>query len=265
MDRRPIGVMDSGLGGLSVLRVLRDQLPDESLTFVGDQGHFPYGTKSQEEICRLSLSIGHFLVEQGAKMMVIACNTATGAALPTLQRELPIPVVGVIEPGAKAALATGAKTVGVIGTESTIKNGAYAATINRLAPDVKVISHPAQPLVSIVEHGKTGTSESQAAVDDILSVFDQEPVDSLVLGCTHFPFLTNEIQRKMGDSVHLVDPAIETVQEVKRILTEGDLLAPAGNGDQAVHLYSTGDKLDLQAGANQWLNGMYETCNHLDL
>lgn len=265
MDRRPIGVMDSGLGGLSVMRVLRDELPAESLTFVGDQGHFPYGTKSQAEIRQLALAIGRFLVKQDAKLMVIACNTATGAALPTLQRELPIPVIGVIRPGAEAALATGAQTVGVIGTESTIKNGAYTATLHSLRPNVKVVSQPAQPLVSIVEHGKTGTVEAQKAVDQALSIFDQQRVDTLVLGCTHFPFLQKEIQKKMGSAVRLVDPAFETVQQVKKTLATQSLLAPEGNPFRRINLYSTGRKEDLQRGANQWLGGRYNSCNHLDL
>lgn len=264
MDKRPIGVMDSGLGGLSVLRVLRDELPAESLTFVGDQGHFPYGTKSQAEIRQLSLAIGRFLVQQDAKMMVIACNTATGAALPTLQKELPIPVIGVIKPGAMAALATGAQTVGVIGTESTIKNGAYEATLQDLRPGVEVVSQPAQPLVSIVEHGQTGTKKAQEEVDHVLSVFDRQKVDALVLGCTHFPFLQKEIQRKMGPAVRLVDPAFETVQQVKKHLAAQSLLAPAGSSCQ-IDLYSTGRKEDLQRGANQWLSGHYTSCNHLDL
>lgn len=265
MDKRPIGVMDSGLGGLSVLRVLRNELPAESLTFVGDQGHFPYGTKSQAEIRQLSLAIGRFLVKQDAKMMVIACNTATGAALPTLQRELPIPVIGVIRPGAMAALSTGARTVGVIGTESTIKNGAYETTLHDLQPDVKVVSQPAQPLVSIVEHGQTGTKKAQEVVNRVLRVFDRQKVDALVLGCTHFPFLQREIQEKMGPAVRLVDPAFETVQQVKKHLTAQSLLAPTERSSCRIDLYSTGRKEDLQRGANQWLSGHYTSCNHLDL
>ena len=120
MDKRPIGVMDSGLGGLSVIRVLREQMPQESVIFVGDQGHFPYGTKTKEQIQQLALRIGKFLLEQDVKMMIIACNTATAAALQLLQNELPIPVIGVIEPGAVAATQHHYKRIGVIGTESTI-------------------------------------------------------------------------------------------------------------------------------------------------
>ena len=184
MDERPIGLMDSGLGGLSVMRVLHKQLPDESLIFVGDQGHFPYGTKSQEELQQLVLKIGRFLVDQGIKMMIIACNTATGAALPLLQRELPVPVIGVIEPGATAAVNHHLKTVGVIGTASTIEKGAYPRTLHQFDANMTVYSHAAQPMVSIVEHGLTGTPTAQQTVDTELAYFDQHPVDGLILGCT---------------------------------------------------------------------------------
>lgn len=263
MDRRPIGVMDSGLGGLSVLRVLRRELPDESLLFVGDQGHFPYGTKTQAEVRRLALAIGRFLACHDAKLMVVACNTATGAALPALQAALPIPVIGVIRPGASAALATNPRTIGVIGTDSTIKNGAYERTLHELQPAVQVVSQPAQPLVSIVEHGQTGTPAAQQAVDKVLQCFATQPVETLILGCTHFPFLSREIQRRLGPSVRLIDPAYETVQTVKQVLTYKHLLA--AGGQQRTALYTTGRVADLQAGADKWLAGDYGQCSSVKL
>lgn len=262
MDNRPIGVMDSGLGGLSVVRVMQQKLPNESVVFVGDEGHFPYGTKSQELIRQLVLNIGHFLVKQPVKLMVIACNTATAAALSVAQKELPIPVVGVINPGATAAIKSKAKRIGVIATESTTKDGAYVRELQELDPDVKVISKATQPLVTVVEHGKTGTSEAQQTVDQQLTIFEHQPVDTLILGCTHFPFLSNEIRKKMGDKVKLIDPAQETVNQVKAILTTNHLL-----GEQTAHyqLYSTGDRNDLIAGADKWLGGRYDSCNNLRL
>lgn len=263
MDRRPIGVMDSGLGGLSVLRVLRKELPDESLLFVGDQGHFPYGTKTQAEIRQLALAIGRFLVRHDAKLMVVACNTATGAALPALQAALPIPVIGVIKPGATAALADDPQTIGVIGTDSTIKNGAYERTLHSLQPTVQVVSQPAQELVAIVEHGQTGTPNAQQAVDTVLRRFTDQPVGTLILGCTHFPFLSGEIRRTLGPTVRLVDPAYETVQAVKRVLAAKQLLATGGR--QQTCLYTTGQVSDLEAGADQWLSGDYTQCSSIYL
>lgn len=263
MDNRPIGVMDSGLGGLSVVRVIQQELPNESVIFVGDEGHFPYGTKSQELVQQLVLKIGRFLQSQPVKLMVIACNTATAAALPTVQKELSIPVIGVIAPGATAAIADNAKRIGVIATEATTKDGAYVRELQKLDPQVKVISRAAQPLVPIVEHGKTGTAEAQETVDQQLAIFDQQPVDALILGCTHFPFLTNEIRQKMGEKVKLIDPALETVNQVKHLLTTNHLLSEQKASYQ---LYSTSNSLDdLIAGANKWLHGRYNSCDNLRL
>ncbi|MDD6432477.1 MAG: glutamate racemase [Lactobacillaceae bacterium] len=263
MDERPIGLMDSGLGGLSVMRVLHKQLPDESLIFVGDQGHFPYGTKSQEELQHLVLKIGRFLVDQDIKMMIIACNTATAAALPLLQRELPVPVIGVIEPGATAAVNHHLKTVGVIGTASTIKKGAYPQTLHQLDAGITVYSHATQPMVTIVEHGLTGTPAAQQTVDTELTYFDQHPVDGLILGCTHFPFLATEIRQKMGDDVLLIDPAYETIKQAQELLTKLGLLTNKPSG--TIKLYTTGEQADLVAGAEKWLAGHFTSCDHVDL
>ncbi|MBB1098969.1 glutamate racemase [Limosilactobacillus agrestis] len=263
MDKRPIGVMDSGLGGLSVIRVLREQLPHESVIFVGDQGYFPYGTKTREQVQQLALRIGKFLVKQDVKMMIIACNTATAAALQLLQNELPIPVIGVIEPGARAATQHHYKKIGVIGTESTIKNGAYAKILAKLNPALGVISSPAQPLVSIVEHGQTGTILAQKTVDTELEVFDNQSIEALILGCTHFPFLQKEIHNKLGANVQLIDPAFETIRQARELLTSENQLSD--NLTSRVELYSTGDVKDLVAGAQKWLPNRYNKCAHIQL
>ena len=218
MDKRPIGVMDSGLGGLSVVRVMQKRMPNESIIFVGDEGHFPYGTKTQAQVQGLALKIGHFLMQHDIKMMIIACNTATAAALSALQEELPVPVIGVIQPGAKTAVAQPKHDrIGVIATEGTTKTGAYVKTIKSLNPDVTVVAKATQPLVSVVEHDEVGTTKAQQLVDEQLAQYREEPVDVLVLGCTHFPFLANEIKHSLGDQVTLVDPALETVREALRL------------------------------------------------
>lgn len=263
MDKRSIGIIDSGLGGLSVTRVLREQLPHESVVFVGDQGHFPYGTKPTAQIQQLVAKISQFLLAHDVKMMIIACNTATAAALPLLQSQLAIPVLGVIEPGAVTAIKRGYQRVGVIATESTIKNGAYERTINKLAPQVKVISRATQPLVGIVEHGQTGTALAQTIVNQELALFDHQPIQALILGCTHFPFLQREISAKLGRGVDLIDPAFETVQQTKDLLTREGML----NDDPTptVSLYSTGQEAELVAGAEKWLPDGYTTCEHIEL
>ncbi|MRN07475.1 glutamate racemase [Lactobacillus sp. 0.1XD8-4] len=263
MDKRPIGIMDSGLGGLSVTRVLRDQLPHESIVFVGDQGHFPYGVKTRKEIQQLALRIGTFLLTHDIKLMIIACNTATAAALQLLQEKLPIPVIGVIEPGAIAATRHNYQTIGVIGTESTIKNNAYKKVLDQIDPTLKVISHATQPLVSIVEHGQTGTVLAQETVNKELHIFDSQSIQALILGCTHFPFLAKEIANKLGENVQLIDPAYETVRQAKEFLTKQGLLSDVGT--PTVELYSTGKIADLIVGAKKWLPNGYTKCEHIQL
>lgn len=265
MDQLPIGVMDSGLGGLSVVRLLHQRLPHESVIFVGDQQHFPYGTRVQDEIRSFALIIGKFLVQQNIKLMVIACNTATAAALTLLQKELPVPVIGVIQPGAVAAVSLPYHDrIGVIATESTINDGAYVRAIKSLSPKTTVLAKATQPLVAIVEHGQTGTLKAQRAVNEQLAVFRQKPVDGLVLGCTHFPFLTKEIMQTLGPTVAIIDPAGETVQLVARVLTKHDALATTTDKGQLT-LYSTGAASDLAAGARKWLGKQDLTSKHLAL
>ena len=163
--------MDSGLGGLSVVRLIQQQLPNKSIVFVGDEGHFPYGTKPQAEVRKFVLKIGEYFEKYPVKLMVIACNTATAAALAMAKKELSIPVLGVIHPGAQAAVNTNAHTIGVIGTDSTIKDGAYEREIHKIDPTIDVISKATQPLVSIVEHGLTNTPQAQQTVNEQLWLF----------------------------------------------------------------------------------------------
>lgn len=264
MDKRPIGVMDSGLGGLSVVRVLQKRMPNESIIFVGDEGHFPYGTKTQSQVQGLALKIGHFLMQHDIKMMIIACNTATAAALSALQKELPVPVIGVIQPGAKTAVAQPRHDrIGVIATEGTTKTGAYVKTIKALNPDVEVVAKATQPLVSVVEHDEVGTKKAQQLVDQQLAQYRENPVDVLVLGCTHFPFLAKEIQHSLGSEVTLVDPALETVREAHEWLEQHDQLND--ESQPTMKLYSTGNVNDLITGADKWLAGSHYHCDHLNL
>lgn len=265
MDNRPIGVMDSGIGGLSIVRVLMQELPQESITFIGDQLHFPYGTRTTENIRELALKISQYLVAQDVKLLVIACNTATAAALPMLQDQLPVPVIGVIEPGARAAIDVAKQQrIGVIATDSTIRSQAYAQTLHRLSPETEVISQATQPLVSVVEHGLTGTFQAQQMVNDALTVFKDQPVSALILGCTHFPFLEYEIHHCLGKEVVLIDPAEETVKAVHHQLAQANQLADQVNPQST--FYSTGDQLELLAGVNRWVNPQAKyQCAHLDL
>ncbi len=265
MDNRPIGIMDSGLGGLSVMRILRRQMPHESLIFVGDQGHFPYGTKSGDQIRHYSLNIGRFLVRQQVKMMVVACNTATAEALPLLQEQLPIPVIGVVVPGATAAIsAPQHQRVGVIATNATTTSEIYPRTIHQLDSAVKVFPLATQPLVTLVEKRQTGTKRAQHLVNQLLAPLSQDNLDALIMGCTHFPFLKAEFRRFLGPDVLLVDPAVETVKQVQRRLRQDKRLASADQRGQ-VRLYSTGSAAHLTRGARAWLHDTSLFGHHLVL
>lgn len=265
MDNRPIGVMDSGLGGLSVMRIMRRQMPHESLIFVGDQGHFPYGTKSGDQIRQYALSIGRFLEQHHIKLMVIACNTATAEALPLLQQELSVPVIGVVKPGAQAAVALPVhQTIGVIATEATTKSQIYPQTIHQLDSNVKVYSRAPQALVTIVEKRQTGTAHAQQLVNRELAPFVDQNLDALIMGCTHFPFLADKFRRVLGSDVVLIDPAIETVKQVDQILRQKKLLASA-NQRGRVTLYSTGAAENLTKGARLWLHETNLFGHHISL
>lgn len=264
MDNRPIGLMDSGLGGLSVGRILMQQMANESVVFLGDQGRFPYGTRPQSQVRKFGLQIAHFLAAQHVKMVIIACNTMTAAALPDIQQALSIPVLGVIEPGARAAVsAPDQHRVGVIATDSTIKDGAYERQIHRLNPDLQVISHPTQQLVSIVEHGQAGTPAAQKCVDTALKPFLDHPVDSLVLGCTHFPFLEKEIQHTLGPDVTLIDPAFETITTARSILASRGELADRHNNPE-ITLYTTATVSNLAQMAAKLLPRRADHVRHID-
>ncbi len=265
MNNRPIGIMDSGLGGLSVMRIMRQQMPHESLIFVGDQGHFPYGTKTGDQIRHYALNIGRFLVNQQIKMMVVACNTATAEALPLLQEQLPVPVIGVVAPGATAAIAAPHhQRVGVIATNATTHSQIYPRTIHHLNPAVTVFPLATQPLVTVVEKRQTGTQRAQRLVNQLLAPLAADNLDALIMGCTHFPFLQAEFRRFLGPGVLLIDPAVETVKQVQQRLKDDKGLASADRRGR-VRLYSTGSAAHLTRGARAWLHDTGLFGHHLVL
>jgi glutamate racemase len=229
----PIGVFDSGIGGLTVAREIMRQLPHESIVYFGDTARVPYGPKSPDTVRRYSREIADFLREQGVKAIVIACNTATAYALPVLRAEQPIPVVGVVEPGARAAVrATRGGTVGVIGTVGTVASGAYERAIRTLRAEVDVLSVACPLFVPLVEEGWLGHQATHLVAHEYLDPLRDRHVDTLVLGCTHYPLLKSVIGEVVGRSVRLIDSAEETAAETGRVLAERGLAAPA---DDAPH------------------------------
>ncbi len=223
MPERAIGVFDSGVGGLTVFKELMRQLPEEDLLYLGDTARVPYGTKSPETVERYSLEAASFLVAQGVKVLVVACNTASSVALPALQERFDIPVIGVIEPGARRAVElTRRGTIGVIGTEGTIKSGAYSRAIQALAPELQVVSTPCPLFVPLAEEGWANHDVARLTAGEYLAPLAAQGIDALVLGCTHYPLLKATLAQVLGREVLLVDSAEETANSVvKKLQAEG--------------------------------------------
>lgn len=226
MTNRPIGVFDSGVGGLTVFREIERALPHESLIYLGDSARVPYGTKSAQTVIRYSLEAAQHLVERDIKMLVVACNTATAAALPTLQQRLSIPVIGVVEPGARAAVERTSGRVGVIATEGTVRSKAYTRAIHALDGNIEVIEATAPLFVALAEEGWANTHVAREVAGIYLEPLIDQGIDTLVLGCTHYPILRGTIESVVGDQVAIVDSAETTASSVARALS--DIASPNG-------------------------------------
>ncbi len=243
-----IGVFDSGYGGLTVLKEIIEKIPQASTEYYGDNGRNPYGVRSRETIQRFTRQILDFLAAKGIDIAVIACNTATAASLPDIEPDYPFPIIGVVGAGAKGAVAaTKNKRVGVVATEFTVKSGAYHRAITALDPEIEVVGLPAMPFVKLVESGVTTGDEARAVVREVLAALKDTDIDTLVLGCTHFPLLASLIGEVMGPNVALVDPAEETAYETLSALKTmfpheklgRDVTAPVAKDPRAIHRYYT--------------------------
>ncbi len=224
---RPIGVFDSGIGGLTVVRALRECLPNEPIFYIGDTARVPYGGKSAATVQRYSLEIAGMLLEENCKTIVVACNTASALALATLEETLPITVTGVILPGARAAVATTRNGhIGIVGTRATIKSGAYERALRSLHADVQVTALACPLLVPLIEEGWLENEISDRVIARYLEPLVRAGIDTLVLGCTHYPLLRNAIARFLGEKVTLVDSAQNCAAAVQQLLAARDLRAP---------------------------------------
>ena len=270
-DARPIGVFDSGLGGLTVARSIATSLPHESIYYVGDTKRCPYGTRSESEVRSFALQAGRWLEAHNVKIIVIACNTATAAALSIAQQTLSVPVIGVIAPGARAAInTTRTRKVGVLATELTVRSGAYTRAIHNLDSSVDVYGCPAPSFVEIVERElATGahlqerwledgdvfdTPENRAEVARTLAPITATDVDTVVLGCTHFPLLARPIRHALGNGVRVVSSAEETTRELTDILSRRGQLA--GDGVVPEHRFATtSDNIAEFAAAGSFIFG----------
>lgn len=225
-----IGVFDSGIGGLTVLKCLLETLPGVDMVYLGDTARLPYGTKSSRTIVRYSLQCARFLVSMDIDMLVVACNTASAHAIPALQEEFRIPVVGVVEAGARAAIEAGGHRIGVIGTSSTVKSRAYENTIRSLKPDVAIFAQACPLFVPLVEEGWYDDEITFLVASRYLKVLVHEGIDTLLLGCTHYPLLKDVIARIMGKNVAIVDSALSTAGAVKSMIRP----LKGGDGDRRV-------------------------------
>ena len=255
MTWKSIGIFDSGVGGLTVLREIMQTLPQEDTIYLGDTARVPYGTKSPETVTRYAEEIASFLFRRDIKLLVVACNTASAVALPALKRLLPIPVVGVIEPGARRGVeVTRSGRIGVIGTAGTIRSSAYTRAIKRLKPDAEVLTRACPLFVQLAEEGWTDNQVARLTAEIYLKELQLAQVDTLVLGCTHYPLLKPMIAETMGKGVTLVDSAHETARTVAEILSRNSLLRPAS--EEGNHTYYV---TDIPAGfvriGNRFLGG----------
>ena len=227
----PIGVFDSGIGGLTVLQKIMAALPKENTVYLGDTARSPYGTKSVETVLRYSFENTDFLIEKGVKLVVVACNTSTAIALESLRENVSLSVIGVIEPGVRGALEkTRNGKVGVIGTEATIQSGAYSRALKEKDSEVEVYSRACPLFVPLVEEGWLDNSVVKMTVESYLGSLKQSGIDTLILGCTHYPLLKKAIQKFMGRGVQLVDSAEETASEVATVLKKKSLARERGRG-----------------------------------
>ena len=241
MDNRPIGLFDSGVGGLTVLREIEEQLPGEDVIYFGDTARIPYGSRSKETVIKYFLQSARFLLTKNIKAIVIACNTASAMVMDVARKEFKdIPIIGVIEPGAKASVAaTKNSKIGVIGTKGTINSQSYQKSIRRKLPSAEIIGIPCPLFVPIVEEGWENSDVALMTARHYLLELKEHNIDSLVLGCTHYPALRYTIDKVFEGKVTLVNPAYETAKQVKKLLKENNLLS--SKIDDGIHKFYVSD------------------------
>jgi glutamate racemase len=256
--QQPIAVLDSGVGGLTVVKEVMRQLPREKIIYFGDTARTPYGPRPADEVTRFTRQIVDYLIQFRPKMIVIACNTATAVALEDIRSRVAIPVVGVIHPGARAANGrTQTGIVGVIGTEGTIRSKAYEFALKQLSPSLEVVSLACPRFVPLVEQGNFRSEETFEAVRSSLEPLKKRNLDTLILGCTHYPFLADTISEVMGRDITLISSADETAREISTILYDRNKLAR--NEDLPIHqFFCSGEPRMFKTIAQQWLGEQIE-------
>ncbi|WP_080146854.1 glutamate racemase [Marinilactibacillus piezotolerans] len=254
MKKQAIGLLDSGVGGLTVMKEAMKQLPNESFYYIGDTARCPYGPRPEEQVKAFTWDLTRFLLDKNIKMLIIACNTATAAALPELKRVLKIPVIGVILPGSRAAIKTTHQgRIGVIGTEGTIRSEEYRKAIKKKQQQTEVFSQACPKFVPLVESNQFNSAIAKKVVTESLRDLKRQKVDTLVMGCTHYPLLKPLIQNVMGEQVTLIDSGAETVNEVSVLLDYYDLAEEKTDQPNERKFYTTGSVNMFKDIASSWL------------
>jgi glutamate racemase len=265
MSQAPIGIFDSGVGGLTVARAILDQLPNESVLYIGDTARGPYGPRPLAEVRDFSLETLDFLVDQGVKALVIACNTASAAMLRDARERYSVPVIEVIQPAVRRAVAaTRTGKVGVIGTRATIESKAYLDAF-AAAPQLQITSVACPRFVEFVERGETSGEAITEVAREYLAPMIAADIDTLVLGCTHYPLLTGVISYVMGNRVSLVSSAEETAKDLYRVLVEGDMMRDPSSDAPSHRFLATGDAKAFEVLARRFLGPEVGSVQHQDL
>ena len=263
----PIGVFDSGVGGLTVLKALRERLPGEDFLYLGDTARLPYGTKSPSTVERYAVNAARHLVDGGIKLLVVACNTASSYALEALATACPVPVVGVVEPGVRAAVASGAGRIGVIGTEGTIRSEAYQRALRQAAPGVAVFSAACPLFVPLAEEGWTTGAVAEEVARTYLAAFEGTDVDTLILGCTHYPLLVDTITTAFEEITHhdvqVLDSASATAEALAQELDQRGLHNV--EGAQNLRFCATDDPSRFQETASRFFGAALGPVEHVDI
>jgi glutamate racemase len=265
LDSRPIGVFDSGIGGLTVLKEIVKILPSEDIIYFGDTARVPYGNKSLETVTKFALQNARFLLSRDVKAIVIACNTASAFSIETVQKSFDVPVMGVISPGAHAAIrATQNGKIGIIATEGTIASRAYERAIRRGYPDAEIFGQPCPLFVPIVEEGWSGKKASYLIAEEYLQSLRDAMVDTVVMGCTHYPLLREVIEEIMGEGVSLINPGEETAMDLKEILVERGL--QSGKREKTTYKYYVSDNPGkFSKVGNNFLNSEIVNIEKIDI
>lgn len=263
----PVGVFDSGVGGLTVAREIMRQLPNENIVYFGDTARVPYGSKSKDNIIRYSRQIINFLKTKNVKAIVIACNTASALALDVVREEIDIPIIGVVEPGARAALeVTQTKKIGVIGTEATIRSAMYEKIIQGHDSEATVIGKACPLFVPLVEEGFAKHKVTEEIIDYYLASLLETDIDSLILGCTHYPLLRSRIREYVGDRITLVNPAYETAMDLKKLLENSNMENTGEGQEHAAYSFYVSDAADkFKQFANSILPYDIETTKQINI